>query len=133
MQIIFYIAIPISDYNFYYSCQSVPHNYILGILIGFEMASFTTTEGTDPSVEICAVVVNGTLERDAIVIFSTTNDTATGLSTLQNHIILKLYGDQDGHGETSGCSCSCPLTGDLLSSACICGCVVDGVSATAAT
>ena len=44
----------------------------------------------------------------------------------------KLYGDQDGNGETSGCSCSCPLTGDLLSSACACGRVVDGVNATAA-
>ena len=45
----------------------------------------------------------------------------------------KLYGDQDGNGETSGCSCSYPLTGVLTSSACVCGCVVDGVSATAAT
>ena len=44
-----------------------------------------------------------------------------------------LYANQDGTGETSGCSCSCPLTGDLTSSACVCGCVVDGVSATAAT
>ena len=33
----------------------------------------------------------------------------------------------------SGYSCSCPLTGDLTSSACVCGCVVNGVSATAAT
>ena len=40
----------------------------------------------------------------------------------------KLYGDQDG--ETSGCSCSCPLT---TSSACICGCVVNGISAMAVT
>ena len=45
----------------------------------------------------------------------------------------KLYGDRDGTGETSGCSCSSPLTGDLSSSTCICGCVVDGVSVTAAT
>ena len=45
----------------------------------------------------------------------------------------KLYGDQDGNGETSGCSCSCPLTGDLSSSAYICGCVVNGVSTKAAT
>ena len=51
-----------------------------------------------------------------------------------------LYGNQDGNGEASGCSCSCPLTGDLSSSACVCGCfacvcgrVVDGVSATVAT
>ena len=43
----------------------------------------------------------------------------------------KLYGDQDG--TTPGCSCSCPLTGDLTSSACVCGCMVNGVSATAAT
>ena len=45
----------------------------------------------------------------------------------------KLCGDQDGTGETPGYSCSCPLTGDLSSSACVCGCVVNGVSATAAT
>ena len=41
------------------------------------------------------------------------------------------YGDQDG--TTPGCSCSCPLTRDLTSSACVCGCVVNGVSVTAAT
>ena len=47
----------------------------------------------------------------------------------------KLCGDLDG--ETSGCFCSCPLTGDLSSSACVCDCVVNGVvngvSTTAAT
>ena len=37
----------------------------------------------------------------------------------------KLYGDQDG--TAPGCSCSCPLTGDLTSSTCVCGCVVNGV------
>ena len=42
----------------------------------------------------------------------------------------ELYGDQDC--VVSGCSCSCPLTGGLTSSACVCGCVVNGVSATAA-
>ena len=42
----------------------------------------------------------------------------------------KLYCDQC---ETSGCSCSCPLNGDLSSSACVCGCMVNSVSATAAT
>ena len=45
----------------------------------------------------------------------------------------KLYCDQDGNGETSGCFCSCPLTRDLSSSAYVCGCMVNGVSATAAT
>ena len=39
----------------------------------------------------------------------------------------KLYGNQDSTGETSGCSCSCPLTGDLTSSTRVYGCVVDGV------
>ena len=43
----------------------------------------------------------------------------------------ELYGDQDC--VVSGCSCSCPLTGGLTSSACVCGYVVNGVSATAAT
>ena len=42
-----------------------------------------------------------------------------------------LYGDQDY--VITGCFCSCPLTGGLTSSACICGCVVNGVGATAAT
>ena len=45
----------------------------------------------------------------------------------------KLYGDRDGTGETSGYSCSCPLTGDLSSSACVCGGVVNGISVTAVT
>ena len=43
---------------------------------------------------------------------------------------MKLCGDQDG--TTPGCSCFCPLTGDLTSSACVCGCgAVNGISATA--
>ena len=44
-------------------------------------------------------------------------------------LIITVHGD----GEISGCSCSCPLIGDLTSSACVCGCVVNDVSATAAT
>ena len=44
-------------------------------------------------------------------------------------LIITVHGDS----ETSGCSYSCPLTGDLTSSACVCGCVVNDVSATAAT
>ena len=43
----------------------------------------------------------------------------------------KLYGNQDG--EIFVCSCSCPLTGNLTSSAYVCGCVVNEVSATATT
>ena len=44
-------------------------------------------------------------------------------------LIITVLGD----GEISGCSCSCPLTGDLTSSACVCGCVVNDVSAMSAT
>ena len=36
-------------------------------------------------------------------------------------------------GETFDCSCSCPLTGDLTSSACVCGCAVNDVSAMSVT
>ena len=36
----------------------------------------------------------------------------------------KLYDDQDG--VTSGCSCSHPLTGDLTSFVCVCGCTIIG-------
>ena len=39
----------------------------------------------------------------------------------------KLCGNQDG--AIPGCSYSCSLTVDVTSSACICGCVVNGVSA----
>ena len=46
-------------------------------------------------------------------------------------LVYRKNNDQDG--TTPGCSCSCPLTGDLTSSTCVCGCVVNGVSATAAT
>ena len=41
----------------------------------------------------------------------------------------ELYGDQDGIPSGR----SCPLTGDLASSTCVCGCVDNGISATAAT
>ena len=37
------------------------------------------------------------------------------------------------NGETSGCSRSCPLNGIFTSSACVCGCVVNSMSATTAT
>ena len=40
----------------------------------------------------------------------------------------ELYGDQDGTGETSGCSCSCPQTEDLTSAACVRGYRANGVS-----
>ena len=49
----------------------------LGVTIGFERTLYSTTEGEDPSVELCAVLITGTLEREAVVAFSTRDGTAT--------------------------------------------------------
>ena len=40
---------------------------------------YTATEGVDASVELCAVLVTGILERQTIVMFSTSDGTATSL------------------------------------------------------
>ena len=46
------------------------------ITIGFEQTTYTLEEGL--MVEVCVLVTNGTLERDAIVILSSVNDEAVG-------------------------------------------------------
>ena len=58
--------------------------YSVVVVIGFEQTEYTVTEGTDASLEICAIVMSGTLDRNAIVMFSTRNGAATteGGSTL---------------------------------------------------
>ena len=38
---------------------------------------YNVTEGVDASVELCAVLTSGILEREAVVVFSTTDGTAT--------------------------------------------------------
>ena len=48
---------------------------MLGVVIGFEQAAPTVQE-TDESVELCAILRNGTLEREAIVQFFTSDGTA---------------------------------------------------------
>ena len=54
------------------------------------------------------------------------------IKLVKNFVLLprenSLHGDQDS--ETSHCASSCPLTGDLTSSICVCGCVVNGVGTT---
>ena len=40
---------------------------------------YNVTEGADASVELCAVLTSGTLEREAVVTFSTSDGTATSL------------------------------------------------------
>ena len=54
--------------------------------IGFEQPQYSVTEGSDASVEVCAVVLDGTLEREVIVTFFTTDGTATSVG--QHNIIL---------------------------------------------
>ena len=57
---------------------ALSHNYYFaGVTIGFEMIVYSATEGVDASVELCAVLVAGTLEREAVVMFSTSDGSAT--------------------------------------------------------
>ena len=55
----------------------MPLTILLGVIIGFEQTVYSATEGVDASVEICAVLFAGTLEREAVVTFSTSDGTAT--------------------------------------------------------
>ena len=52
-------------------------NISLGVTIGFERTMYNVTEGVDASVELCAVLTSGILEREAVVAFSTSDGTAT--------------------------------------------------------
>ena len=67
-----------------YLCVLMTCFYSAGVVIGFEQTEYTVTEGTDTSLEICAIVMSGTLDRNAVVMFSTSNGAATteGGSTL---------------------------------------------------
>ncbi len=50
-----------------------------GVTIGFEQTVYSAIEGVDASVELCAVLKAGTLEREAVVTFSTSDGTATSV------------------------------------------------------
>ena len=47
--------------------------------IGFEQPQYSATEGSDASVEVCVLVLDGTLEREVIVTFFTMDGTATSV------------------------------------------------------
>ena len=49
--------------------------------IGFEQTVYTAEEGTQ--VEVCVLVTSGTLERDAVVTLSSSDDTASGTVFVQ--------------------------------------------------
>ena len=50
------------------------------VSIGFQSLQFLTTEGSSATVEICAQIDAGTLERSVSVYISTANQTATGIA-----------------------------------------------------
>ena len=45
--------------------------------IGFEQLQYSATEGSDASVEVCASVLDGVLEREFLVTLFTTDGSAT--------------------------------------------------------
>ena len=47
--------------------------------IGFEQPQYSATEGRDESVEVCALILDGMVEREVIVAFFTTDGTATSV------------------------------------------------------
>ena len=50
-----------------------------GVTIGFEETEYTVTEGVNRTVQICAVLISGTLERGTTVTFSTSDGSAMGM------------------------------------------------------
>ena len=55
------------------------------VVIGFEEPSYTVSEGT-PQQEVCAVVIEGTINRDVTVVLQTQPGSATGGQPIQ-HLI----------------------------------------------
>ena len=45
--------------------------------VGFKLPQYSAPEGSDASVEVCALVLDGMLEREAKVTFFTTDGNAT--------------------------------------------------------
>ena len=54
--------------------------------IGLQQTSYLTTE-TSGTVEVCAVLMNGSLECNVTVLLSTANGTATGLLIESSQIL----------------------------------------------
>ena len=61
------------------ACTVMIHNvyFMSGVTIGFEAKINTVTEGPDSKVELCAVLLKGTLERQVTVMFITSDGSAT--------------------------------------------------------
>ena len=61
----------------------------IGVVIGFEEIVILLDEGAVR--EVCAVLLDGTLERDAIVTASSADDSATGKQKLMSFLIERTY------------------------------------------
>ncbi len=53
--------------------------FLAGVVIDLELPSYTVNEANG-TVEVCATIVSGTLERSVVVTISTSDGTATGES-----------------------------------------------------
>lgn len=62
-----------------------------GVVISLNLSSSEVIEGVNSSVQACAVLLNGTLERDISVRLSTVDGTATSTGVYQ---IFLSYSDQ---------------------------------------
>lgn len=68
-------------YTVYVACI---HSSIAGITVGLQDTAYTVLENSK-AVEICAILLDGTLEREANVMLSTIStidDSATGIITI---------------------------------------------------
>ena len=62
-----------------FCCFSFQGFFVLffsGVTIGFEQTLYMAIEGIDLEVQLCAVLTMGVLEREAVVMFFTTDGTA---------------------------------------------------------
>ena len=57
---------------------ALPLIIALGIIVDFERSSYSVEED-DVSVEVCVIIVNGTLERSITLSLSANNGTALGI------------------------------------------------------
>ena len=71
--------------------MSVAYVFFVGVTIGFEQTFYTATEGTDPFVEVCAIVRMGILEREAVVTLSTVDGAAVSVGQSAIYMIVRYF------------------------------------------
>ena len=63
-----------------------------GVIIGFNLTMYTVTEGLNSSVELCAVLLMGILEREVMVMFTISDGSATSTGFI--NIVIKQYSNE---------------------------------------